>query len=76
MSCLFFHLIFLRLKDVRSLIKDEYQLSVTQEGDSLTYGWEGGKKLASSSSDFNKLVINKKTYEEHGHSICRDKFNI
>lgn len=61
---------------MRSLIKDEYVLNVIQEGDSIAYGWEGGKRLASCSTDFNKLVINKKTYEEHGHSICKEKFNI
>jgi len=40
-----------------------------------TYAWQGGKSLASG-PDFDDLVVTKKMYEEHGHSICVKKFNI
>ena len=61
--------------DVRSLIKEEYELCIFKSTDSITAGWEGGKKLAHS-SDFKNLVVNKKVYEEYGQSICKEKFEI
>jgi len=60
---------------VRSLISDEYELIVKEMPEAQTYAWQGGKSLASG-PDFDDLVVTKKMYEEHGHSICVKKFNI
>jgi len=60
---------------VRSLISDEYELNIKAMQEANTYAWKGGQSLASS-SDFDDLIVTKKMYEEHGHSICIKKFNI
>ncbi len=35
----------------------------------------GRTKLANS-HEFNDLIISKKSYEETGHVVCKEKFNI
>ncbi len=57
------------------MISDEYELNVKQVENPQAYAWAGGKELASS-KDFNELFVSKKMYEEHGHNICKQKFNI
>lgn len=41
----------------------------------ITYSWEGGK-LISENDDFEDLVVTREDYEEHGHNICEEKFDI
>lgn len=58
------------------MISDDYELNIiAEESDKLTYAWKGGKLLANS-QELNDLLISKKTYEEHGHSICKKKFDL
>ena len=54
---------------------DEYDLNVQVANDAFDYAWQGGKMLAQS-TEFDELVVSKKAYEEHGHNICKEKFNI
>lgn len=61
--------------DVRSLILDEYELNVQLAENVFDYAWKGGSALANS-SEFDQIVVSKKLYEEHGHNICKEKFNI
>lgn len=41
----------------------------------ITYSWEGGK-LISENDDFEDMVVTREDYEEHGHNICEEKFDI
>ncbi|RNA27435.1 actin-related 6 [Brachionus plicatilis] len=62
--------------DVRCLIPSKYKLNVSTENDCLGCAWQGGKKLAENETEFNELIVSRKTYEEFGHSICKKKFDI
>ncbi|XP_067915143.1 actin-related protein 6 [Heterodontus francisci] len=61
--------------DVRSLTPSDYDVSVLLPENPITHSWEGGK-LLSESSDFMDLVVTKDDYEENGHCICEEKFDI
>lgn len=37
--------------------------------------WSGGRGLANS-PEFNNLLVNKKAYDEYGHSYCKKKFDV
>ena len=60
---------------MRSLISDEYELGINEFAGPQTHAWFGGKQL-SENLDFDDLVVTKKAYDEQGHSICKQKFNI
>ena len=58
------------------MIPDKFELNVHSNNDeALSCIWNGGKMLANS-KDFSYLVVTKKMYEEHGHSICKKKFDL
>uniref|UniRef100_A0A4W3GQ93 Actin-related protein 6 n=1 Tax=Callorhinchus milii TaxID=7868 RepID=A0A4W3GQ93_CALMI len=61
--------------DVRSLTPCECDVSVLLPENPVTHSWEGGK-LLSESSDFMDMVVTRDDYEENGHSICEEKFDI
>ena len=61
---------------MRALILDEYDLNIQQATDVFDYAWQGGKLLANTQNDFDQLCVSKKAYEENGHSVCKEKFNI
>ena len=41
----------------------------------LGYAWEGGKLLADN-PDYDEMVVTREEYEENGHFICEEKFDI
>lgn len=41
----------------------------------MTFTWEGGCALARDPA-FRKFTVTRAQYEEYGHSICADKFDI
>lgn len=41
----------------------------------ICYSWEGGKQLAYS-PDYDEIVVTREDYEENGHCICEEKFDI
>ncbi|XP_072036241.1 actin-related protein 6-like [Amphiura filiformis] len=61
--------------DVRKMAPVEFDVKVTSPQNPVTYAWQGGKAL-SQSSNFSKEVITKKLYEEHGYSLCEDRFDV
>ncbi|KAJ8686322.1 hypothetical protein QAD02_022116 [Eretmocerus hayati] len=63
------------LRDVQSLAPSEYVVQVHLPEDPITYAWEGGKLLASDPS-YSSLVVKREEYEEEGHALCCDKFDI
>ncbi len=64
-----------RYKDVRSMIPDEYELKVSVSEDPVNEAWYGGKLLASN-SDYEDLLVTRKMYEEDGHAITRERFEL
>lgn len=62
--------------DVRCLISSKYKLNVTTETDCVACAWQGGKLLAENETEFQELLVSKKTYEELGHSVCKKKFDL
>lgn len=63
------------LKEVRCLVPTEYDLHVTVPSNPQTYSWQGGVALASDPK-FSSMVVTKQQYDEYGHSICADKFEV
>ena len=51
----------------RALLFDSYR--------PMTYSWEGGSLLAKEPR-FQQMMVTKDEYDEYGHSICQDKFDV
>uniref|UniRef100_A0A8C1SGM0 Actin-related protein 6 n=1 Tax=Cyprinus carpio TaxID=7962 RepID=A0A8C1SGM0_CYPCA len=62
-------------KEVRALAPVEYQVSVVLPQNPICYPWEGGKLLAEN-PDFEEMVVTREDYEENGHYVCEEKFDI
>lgn len=41
----------------------------------MCYAWEGGKLLAHS-PDYEEMLVSREEYEENGHVVCEEKFDI
>ncbi|XP_038047554.1 actin-related protein 6-like [Patiria miniata] len=61
--------------DVRSMAPALYDVRVTKPVNPITHAWEGGK-LLSTSKNFSSLMVTRDEYNEHGHSICWEKFDV
>ncbi|KAL4233379.1 Actin-related protein 6 [Mactra antiquata] len=61
--------------DVRSMAPDEYDISVTSPKNPITYAWEGGVQLAND-PEFKRMVVTREEYEETGHTVCHDRFDV
>ncbi|XP_052811955.1 actin-related protein 6-like [Mya arenaria] len=61
--------------DVRSMAPDEFDISVTAPKNPISYAWEGGVQLANDPA-FRKLAVTRAEYEEHGHNICMERFDV
>ncbi|EMP28331.1 Actin-related protein 6, partial [Chelonia mydas] len=61
--------------EVRCLTPTDYDVSVVLPENPITYSWEGGK-LISENDDFEDMVVTREDYEENGHCICEEKFDI
>ncbi|XP_071791949.1 actin-related protein 6-like [Asterias amurensis] len=61
--------------DVRSMAPAQYEVSVTKPDHPITDAWEGGK-LLSKSKNFSKLMVTREEYNEHGHSVCWERFDV
>ncbi|XP_011496887.1 PREDICTED: actin-related protein 6 isoform X2 [Ceratosolen solmsi marchali] len=63
------------LNEVRSLAPIDYTIKVHLPEDPITYSWEGGK-LLSKDPGYSNLIVKREEYEEEGHALCYDKFDI
>uniref|UniRef100_A0AAQ4PG50 Actin-related protein 6 n=2 Tax=Gasterosteus aculeatus aculeatus TaxID=481459 RepID=A0AAQ4PG50_GASAC len=61
--------------ELRSLAPAHLPVSVLQPANPICYAWEGGKLLAHS-PDYDEVVVTREDYEENGHFICEEKFDI
>ncbi|XP_056138130.1 actin-related protein 6 [Lampris incognitus] len=61
--------------EVRALAPSDLLVSVLQPPNPICYPWEGGKLLARN-PDYDEMVVTRQDYEENGHFICEEKFDI
>ncbi|XP_071850588.1 actin-related protein 6-like [Apostichopus japonicus] len=62
-------------RDVRAMAPLDYEVKVTLPENAITHSWQGGKKL-SQKDDFSSMCVTKKEFEEHGQSICQERFDV
>ncbi|KAK3578879.1 hypothetical protein CHS0354_010239 [Potamilus streckersoni] len=60
---------------VRSMAPTEFDISMTLPKNPVTYAWEGGVQLAND-KDFEKMLVTREQFEEYGHNICLEKFDV
>ncbi|GAA6227651.1 actin-related protein 6 [Lates japonicus] len=61
--------------ELRSLVPAHLPVSVLLPVNPICYSWEGGKLLAHN-PDYDEMVVTREDYEENGHCICEEKFDI
>ncbi|KAM9753377.1 actin-related protein 6 [Menidia menidia] len=61
--------------ELRSLVPAHLPVAVLLPPNPVCYSWEGGKLLARS-PDYDEMVVTREDYEENGHCICEEKFDI
>ncbi|CAN6455736.1 unnamed protein product [Victoria cruziana] len=60
-------------RELRPLVSDDYQITMTTQEDPILGVWRGGSLLASS-PDFEAMCVTKSEYEELGSARCRRRF--
>ncbi|KAK6187646.1 hypothetical protein SNE40_005625 [Patella caerulea] len=63
-------------KDIRSLTDADIDVNVTVPNSPSTYAWEGGCLLSRDPNFQKKMVVTRQQYEEHGQTICEEKFDV
>ncbi|XP_005745178.1 actin-related protein 6 [Pundamilia nyererei] len=64
------------LADLRMLLSNDGDFNAVFVSRSpVCYAWEGGKLLAHN-PDYDEMVVMREDYEENGHCICEEKFDI
>ncbi|KAG7232222.1 hypothetical protein INR49_009415 [Caranx melampygus] len=61
--------------ELRSLGPAHLPVSVLLPANPISHSWEGGKLLAHN-PDYDEMVVTREDYEENGHCICEEKFDI
>uniref|UniRef100_A0A3Q2VC40 Actin related protein 6 n=1 Tax=Haplochromis burtoni TaxID=8153 RepID=A0A3Q2VC40_HAPBU len=61
--------------ELRALVPAHLPVSVVFPANPVCYAWEGGKLLAHN-PDYDEMVVMREDYEENGHCICEEKFDI
>ncbi|KAL5009609.1 hypothetical protein ScPMuIL_011914 [Solemya velum] len=62
-------------QDIRSMAADELDVNITVPSNPVTHAWQGGKMLAKDPK-FKDMVVTREQYDEHGHAICFEKFDV
>uniref|UniRef100_A0A8C5AND0 Actin-related protein 6 n=1 Tax=Gadus morhua TaxID=8049 RepID=A0A8C5AND0_GADMO len=62
-------------REVRALAPADLPVAVLLPPNPVGYAWEGGKLLADD-PDYDEMVVTREEYEENGHFICEEKFDI
>lgn len=61
--------------EVRALALDHFDVNVTLPDNSLTYAWEGGKKIFRD-PEFYSFCMTKEEYEEEGKALAFERFDV
>ncbi|TMW48030.1 hypothetical protein DOY81_006894 [Sarcophaga bullata] len=59
-------------KEIRALAPDDLEVSLIFPEDPISYGWYGGKEMATS-DNFRDVILTREDYEENGYSACNGK---
>ncbi|GAB6018585.1 Actin- protein 6 [Chamberlinius hualienensis] len=62
-------------KDVRAMCPEDYDVNVTLPKNSITYAWEGGVHYLKN-PDLKRFTVTKKDYNEYGHNICFERYDV
>jgi actin-related protein 6 len=62
-------------RDIRALAPSEYDVKVFCPHDPITWAWHGGTVLCKS-SQFERLKVTRREFQEVGLEICRRRFNL
>ncbi|RUS92155.1 hypothetical protein EGW08_000008 [Elysia chlorotica] len=62
-------------QDVRSMASDDYDVGMSTPKNPITYPWHAGCDF-SLDPNFPSMCVSRHEYEEHGHNICSQKFNV
>eukprot|EP00644_Phytophthora_capsici_P014339 jgi/Phyca11/559520/estExt2_Genewise1.C_PHYCAscaffold_30712 len=60
-------------RDLRSVVPDDFDISLHEPSDPILAAWQGCCALAES-NEFSPRLVTKKEYEEHGSNICLKRF--
>lgn len=61
--------------ELRSLAPAHLPVTILMPENPITYSWEGGKLLANN-PDYDEMVVTRDDFEENGHCVCEEKFDI
>ncbi|XP_055011374.1 actin-related protein 6 isoform X2 [Boleophthalmus pectinirostris] len=61
--------------ELRSLAPAHLPVSILMPENPITYPWEGGKLLAQN-PDYEEMVVTRDDFEENGHCVCEEKFDV
>lgn len=61
--------------NIRALSPSEYEVSVYQPPDPITWAWRGGSALCTA-REFELLKVTRKDFQEYGLEVCRRRFNL
>ncbi|BFZ09744.1 hypothetical protein BsWGS_12783 [Bradybaena similaris] len=61
--------------DVRSMANDDMDVGISTAKNPITYAWHAGCDF-SLDPTFPSLCVSRHDYEEYGHSVCTNKFNV
>lgn len=61
--------------ELRSLAPAHIPVSILMPENPITYSWEGGKLLAHN-PDYDEMVVTRDDFEENGHCVCEETFDI
>ncbi|XP_075228741.1 actin-related protein 6 isoform X2 [Lycorma delicatula] len=62
-------------KELRAMAPEEYDVRVTVPENPVSYAWEGGTYL-SKNPEFYSYCVTKEEFEEEGHALCYERFDI
>ncbi|KAF4531810.1 hypothetical protein B566_EDAN014041 [Ephemera danica] len=62
--------------ELRKITPIEMPIKVTLPKNPMMYAWEGGSMLSQDNALLNTKSVSKEDYEEHGHKICFETFDI
>ncbi|XP_071453568.1 actin-related protein 6 [Hetaerina americana] len=61
--------------EFRSMVPSEQDVRVVLPKDPITYAWSGGALLAQDPK-FHSMVVTREDFEEEGHQLCYDRFDV
>jgi len=61
--------------DIRALACEDYDVNVSLAKNPITNAWEGGVHC-SKNSEMTRFAVTRKDYNEYGHNICSERYDV